>query len=189
MEIDKELFSRLLAEAAHNPRLRVNLDLRNGALDSSQRMLNALLPGTQVAFHRHPHSSETVVCLYGRLDEVISDDNGKEVSRIGLCPADGRFGCQIPAGAWHTVEVLEPSVILEMKDVRYGEDGSETLEQHNGRGAVLENSTGDLRKNIEHLIDMERHSGSMEVITPLYVSRMLNVPLEDVEKVMKEIIH
>jgi hypothetical protein len=43
-----------------------------------------------------------------------------------------------------------------------------------------------LKKNIEYLIGMERHSGSMEVITPLYVSRMLNVPLADVEAAMKE---
>ncbi len=50
----------------------------------------------------------------------------------------------------------------------------------------FENSLGGLKKNIENLIGMERHSGSMEVITPLYVSRMLNLPLEEIEEAMKE---
>lgn len=88
-------------------------------------MLNALLPGTKVDIHRHPMSSESAVCLCGRLDEVMYDDCGNETGRIILCPSEGRYGCQIPAGAWHTVEVFEPSVILEAKDGRYGEDGSE----------------------------------------------------------------
>lgn len=104
----------------------------------------------------------------------------------------------VPQGAWHTVEVLEPSVIFEAKDGGFGEDGSETLDtfrakeaeskkQASPTAAPFSNSLGDLKKNIEYLIGMERQSGSMEVITPLYVSRMLNVPLEDVEKVMGEI--
>ena len=100
---------------------------------------------------------------------------------------------QVPADVWHTVEVLEPSVIYEAKDGKYGEDGSETLDEYKAKIAQdsslasFSNSLGDLRKNIEYLIGMERQSGSMDVISPLYVSRMLNVPLEDVEKCMKEI--
>lgn len=98
----------------------------------------------------------------------------------------------VPAGAWHTVEVLTPSVIFEVKDGKYGEDGSETLDEYKARiaqdpsQASFSNSLGDLKKNIEYLIGMECQSGSMEVCSPLYVSRMLNVPLEDVEKCMKE---
>ena len=127
MEITDELIARLLGEAALNPRLRVNVDLRNSASDASQRMLNALLPGTKVDIHRHPMSSESVICLCGKLDEIMYDDNGKETGRIHLSPTDGLYGCQIPAGAWHTVEVFEPSVIFEAKDGRYGEDGSERM--------------------------------------------------------------
>lgn len=99
----------------------------------------------------------------------------------------------IPPGAWHTVEVLEPSVIYEAKDGKYGEDGSETFDAFKAKVAedktapTFSNSFGDLRKNIEYLISMERQSGRMEEITPLYVSRMLNVPLEEVEEVMKEL--
>ena len=125
--IDCELLDSLLAQAAESSRLRVNYDLRNSSEDGSQRMLNALLPGTQVPIHRHPNSSESVVVLCGAMDEVLYDDGGAETERIRLCPAEGRFGCQVPKGVWHSVEVLEPTVILEVKDGRYGEDGSEQL--------------------------------------------------------------
>ena len=124
MEFTKDYIERLFAEAAANPRLRTNVDLRNSGSDSSQRMINALLPGTKVDIHRHSASSESVVCLCGRLDEVMYDDVSNEIGRITLCPSEGRYGCQIPAGVWHTVEVFEPSVILEAKDGKYGEDGS-----------------------------------------------------------------
>lgn len=127
VEITDELIARLFEDAALNPRLRVNVDLRNSASDASQRMLNALLPGTKVDIHRHPMSAESVICLCGRLDEVLYDDNGNETGRIRLCPAEGKYGCQIQPGVWHTVEVFEPSVIFEAKDGRYGEDSSERI--------------------------------------------------------------
>ena len=71
MEINKELLDNLFEQAKENPRLRQNLDLRTSANDNSQRMLNALLPGTVVPIHRHEDTTETVVCLCGKLDEVI----------------------------------------------------------------------------------------------------------------------
>ena len=126
--IDKSLLDGLFAQAKDSPRQRQNHDMRTSGDDRSQRMLNALLPGTKVAIHRHPHSAESVICLCGRLNEVVFDDNGNEIERICLCPDEGRYGCQIPAGAWHTVEVLEPSVILEAKDGRYASDGTETMQ-------------------------------------------------------------
>ena len=195
MEINKELIDNLFEQAKENPRLRQNLDLRTSSADTSQRMLNALLPGTIVPIHRHPQSNENVFLLCGKIVEVICDENGKEKERIHLDPTVGSYGCVVPQGAWHTVEVLEPSVIYEAKDGKYGEDGSETFDAFKAKeaedkeqaSATFSNSLGDLKKNIEYLIGMERQSGSMDVITPLYVSRMLNVPLEEVEKVMKEI--
>lgn len=117
--IGDQIFDRLLEEAATNPRLRTNLDLRNSEADSSQRMLNALLPGTKVAVHRHLNTSETVVVLKGRLTEVYYDDNGKETCRIELSAGPGNNGVQVPAGCWHTIEVHEPSVIMEFKDGAY----------------------------------------------------------------------
>lgn len=128
---DSNFLNTLLAEAAESPRLRQNRDMRNSSADTSQRMLNALQPDTEVPIHRHEDTAETVICLYGRLWEVIyeevpaSDDGAsdspcfREVSRHLLCPAEGCHGMQVPAGAWHTIEVLEPSVIFEAKDGAY----------------------------------------------------------------------
>lgn len=144
MEFDKAFLGKLLEQAVANPRLRQNCDLRTSSADTSQRMLNALLPGTAVPIHRHEDTAETVVCLSGRLDEVIYEEmttyenaasdavpmdmdaqdvvrkvEYREVQRIHLCPAEAKYGCQIPKGAWHTVEVIEPSVIFEAKDGAY----------------------------------------------------------------------
>lgn len=148
MEFNKEFLSQLFEQAKANPRMRQHFDLRTSSADTSQRMMNALLPNTEVPIHRHEDTSETVICLCGKLDEVIYEevdallspltaeeaaafDRGmdaqevtqekrfREVQRIRLCPAEGRFGCQIPKGAWHTIEVLEPSVIFEAKDGAY----------------------------------------------------------------------
>ena len=144
MEIDNKLISKLLSEAAENPRLRQNYDLRTSSDDNSQRMLNALLPGTVVPIHRHPHSTENVLLLHGKLVEVFYEEEragdgierkqdmaiGRrlhETARIVLDPSSGNYGCVVPASVWHTVEVLEPSVIYEAKDGKYGEDGSETV--------------------------------------------------------------
>ena len=138
MLIDEILLGDLLAKAAESPRLRMNYDLRTTAADTSQRMLNALQPGTEVPIHRHEDTSETVVCLCGRLEEIIYEEvveyvseqtsrtedvmqrrSFKEVERHLLCPAEGRYGMQIPMGAWHTIRVIEPSVIFEAKDGAY----------------------------------------------------------------------
>ena len=130
IEINKNLLSELFEAAKVNPRRRQNYDLRTSAEDGGQRMLNALLPGTEVAVHRHPMSNESVLVLVGKLDEVLYDDNGVEIERIQLDPSAGKFGCVVPVGVWHTVEVHEPTVIYEAKDGRYGEDGSQTFEQY-----------------------------------------------------------
>ena len=191
-ENKQRILGKLFEQAVENPRLRQSYDLRTSSDDNSQRILNALLPGTVVPIHRHPNSNENVLLLCGKLVEVIYDENGKEKERIHLYPNIGNYGCVVPPGAWHTVEVLEPSVIYEAKDGKYGEDGSETLDAFKAKVAedktapTFSNNFGDLRKNIEYLIGMERQSGRMDEITPIYVSRMLNVPLEEVEQVMKE---
>lgn len=192
IQIDQKLISELFDKALVNPRLRQNYDLRTSSDDGGQRMLNALMPGTVIPIHHHPDSNENVILLCGKLIEVLFDENGNETERIHLNPTVGSFGCVVPAGAWHTVEVLEPSVIYEAKDGKYGEDGSETLDEYRAKliGKTTDkksfsNFLGDLKKNIEYLIGMERQSGLMDAISPLYISRMLNVPLEDVEKVMK----
>jgi len=189
IQIDKQLIQNLIAKAEESNRKRMNYDFRTSVDDNSQRMLNALLPGTVVPIHRHPMSNENVICLCGKLVEVLYEDvvitqegqtpmcknELRETARYTLDPSVGNFGCVVPAGVWHTVEVLEPSVIYEAKDGAYGSDGSESFDPHK-----------KLKQDITYLVGMERQSGSMEVCSPLYVSRMLNVPLEDVEKAMRE---
>lgn len=127
IKIDKTLISELLDKAVVSERKRMNYDLRTSQNDGNQRMLNALLPGTEIPIHRHPYSKENVLCLCGRIDEVLYDAEGNEIERIHLDPTVGNFGCVVPADTWHTVEVLEPSVIYEAKDGKYGEDGTVCL--------------------------------------------------------------
>ncbi len=119
MIIDETLLESLLEQATESERRRANYDLRTSQNDTSQRMLNVLLPGTQVPIHRHKETTETVVVLSGHLTEVFYDAKGVECARFDLCPTGGRYGLQIPKGQWHTVIVNEPCVIFEAKDGAY----------------------------------------------------------------------
>lgn len=114
--IDYSLINCMHVEADKTERKRINFDLRTSSADGSQRMLNALLPGTKVPVHRHRETSETIICLQGCLDVVIFDNHGVESYRLRLSPADGNYGAQLPVGTWHSVEVYEPSTIFEAKD-------------------------------------------------------------------------
>ena len=123
MEINKQLLEALFAEAKENPRLRQNFDLRTSSADTSQRMLNALLPETKVPIHRHEvvsYEKDTDDFQKGvNVQDVARKVEYREVQRIHLNPTETKYGCQIPKGAWHTVEVIEPSVIFEAKDGAY----------------------------------------------------------------------
>ena len=117
MNIDKEILDRLTAEAKGCERLRMNFDLRTSSDDKSQRMLNALEPGTKVPVHRHRSTAETVIIIRGKVKEILFDENGCVAEEVmmevgGDCPV-----LQIPAGQWHTIESLESgTVIFEAKD-------------------------------------------------------------------------
>ena len=121
MKISQAVLDKLTAEAKASPRLRMNMDLRNSAEDQSQRMLNAIEPGSVVPIHRHQKSSETVVCLRGRLVEEFYDDLERICTeRIELSPNGPVVALNIPAGQWHTVHALESGTcILEVKDGKY----------------------------------------------------------------------
>ena len=121
MKITQAILDDLTAEAKASPRLRMNMDLRNSDADQSQRMLNAIEPGSPLPIHRHRHTSETVVCLRGRLVEEFYDDLERTCTeRIELSPNGPVVALNIPAGQWHTVQALESgTVILEMKNGKY----------------------------------------------------------------------
>ncbi len=116
MQLNTELYKSILEQAKNNPRLRQAMDLRTTTEDNSQRMLNALIPGTQIPIHRHTTTSETSVILYGSIDEIFYDIDGNELVRYTLHVGDG---LQIPVGQFHTIEVKEPSILLEIKDGAY----------------------------------------------------------------------
>ena len=137
LPIDKELIAEMHERAAGSERKQVNFDLCTAA-DTSQRMLNVLEVGTQVPIHRHEETTETVICIEGRLveifyeevveysrettsriEEVVRKCSFREVARVELCPREGKYGVQVPQGVWHTIEVLEPSAIFEAKDGTY----------------------------------------------------------------------
>ena len=120
MVIDKTLLDTLSAQAKASPRLRQNYDLRNSENDNSQRMLNALEPGTVMPIHRHRGSSETVVIIRGRMLENFYDEQGNITEQVLMYP-----GCDTPIvnvekGRWHSLECLEPDTVLfESKDGKY----------------------------------------------------------------------
>ena len=128
MKITQAILDDLTAQAKASPRLRMNLDLRNSPSDGSQRMLNAIEPGSPLPIHRHMKSSETVVCLRGHLREVFYNEAGKVTEVIDLQPGGECVALCIPIGQWHGVEVLESgTVILECKDGAYEPQGQEDI--------------------------------------------------------------
>ena len=129
MVINQALLDKLTEEAKASQRLRMNLDLRNSADDQSQRMLNAIEPGSPLPIHRHRHTSETVVCLRGRLVWEFYDEQERICTEsIELLPNGHVVALNIPAGQWHTVRAVESgSVILEMKEGAYEPLGEEDI--------------------------------------------------------------
>ena len=126
MIIDKTILDNLTAQAKVSPRLRMNLDLRNSPDDRSQRMLNAIEPGTILPIHRHRTSSETVVCLRGHFEEYFYDAEGKLTDVIDMAP--GGTLINIPVGQWHSLKSLKSgTVLLECKDGAYEPLGEEDI--------------------------------------------------------------
>ena len=128
MVIDKEVLDNLTAQAKASPRLRMNMDLRISPSDGSQRMLNALEPGTVMPIHRHRASSETVVIIRGKIQWVFYDDDGNETERVTL-DANGELRClNVEKGRWHSLGCLESgSVLFECKDGPYEPQGPEDI--------------------------------------------------------------
>ncbi len=117
MIINDELLDKVTAEAG--PRLRKNYNLHDSLDAKAQRLINVLLPGTQLPIHRHRHTAETYVLLRGKMFVVFYNNFGAQVERFILDPTQGNYGVQIPKGQWHTVEVIDPSAIFEVKDGPY----------------------------------------------------------------------
>lgn len=126
MVIIQEILDELTEKAKASERLRMAMDLRNSPEDQSQRMLNALEPGTVMPIHRHHGSSETVVVIRGRIRWMFYDENGKETESV-ILDANGPVRMLVAEkDRWHSLECLENgSVLYESKDGHYrplGED-------------------------------------------------------------------
>lgn len=120
MEISQTILDDLTAKAKASERLRMNLDLRDSVTDDSQRMLNAIEPGSTLPIHRHQKTSETMVCLRGRLQVEYYDDLGMCTESFVIESGGENVAVNIPIGMWHTVHALKSGTcILEMKNGKY----------------------------------------------------------------------
>ena len=118
MIVNEQLLDDLTRRAQLSPRLRMSMDLRNSPEDKSQRMLNALEPGTIMPIHRHKCSSETCVCIRGHFEEYFYDENGNLTETIDMVPRG--VVLNIEKGQWHSLKCLESgTVLLEVKDGAY----------------------------------------------------------------------
>ena len=189
MNITQQMMDELTAKAKASPRLRMNLDLRNDENDTSQRMLNAIEPGSPLPIHRHQKTSETVVCLRGRLVEEYYDESELICTeRIELSPNGPVVALNIPAGQWHTVRVLESgTVILEMKNGTYEPISDVDILQI--ETTTDDTNCTDIVERLRRFMEDEARSCSMVggCITPLYVYRMWGgtVPIELIEEAFR----
>lgn len=120
MIIDKQLLDTLSSQAKASPRLRQAYDLRNTPEDDSQRMLNALEPGTIMPIHRHRNSSESIAILRGKMVMRFYDDNGNLTEEVVMAPNGEYPMVSVEKGQWHSLEVLEEgTVVFEAKDGEY----------------------------------------------------------------------
>lgn len=172
----------------------MNYDLRNSADDKSQRMLNAIEPGSPLPIHRHKKTSETVVCLRGRLVEEFYDELERTCTEaIELSPNGHVVALSIPIGQWHTVRALESgTVILEVKDGHYEPLGEEDILDYKvGGKKSIDKKEGDLVSRLREFIENEGRSCSMDLggITPEYVYRMWcgTVSLAEIKEAFAEL--
>jgi cupin fold WbuC family metalloprotein len=119
MLIDNKLLDEVSFKAKESPRLRMNYNFHEGPDSKAQRMLNALEPGSVVPIHRHQHTDETCVVIRGKIEVQFYDETGAQTANFKLDPLKGNYGVHISKGQWHTLVVVEPSVVFEVKDGPY----------------------------------------------------------------------
>jgi len=126
--IDTSLLDSVTEQAIKSPRLRMNHNFHESMEAKSQRLLNALEPGTEIPIHRHRTTAETYILLRGTIRVLFYNNEREIIETIELNPLTGKYGVDIPAGQWHTLEVLEPgTVIFEVKDGPYRAIGDEDV--------------------------------------------------------------
>jgi len=120
MLIDKKLLDEVTERAKTSERLRMNYNLHDSLEAKAQRLLNALEPGTLLPVHRHRNTTETYIVLRGAIRVMFYNDERVLTNDFRVSAPDEVYGVHIPAGQWHTLEVLESgTVIFEVKDGPY----------------------------------------------------------------------
>ena len=119
MLIDEILIQEVKRQAQGSERLRKNFNFHESFEDSCQRMLNTMLVGTKFEIHCHTNTAETFVLLTGKLDLIYYNDKGEEIDRFRLDPSIGQYGIHIPAGQWHSLDIIEDSTIFETREGPY----------------------------------------------------------------------
>lgn len=128
MILTKNVINKVSLEAKVSPRLRMNYNLHESFEDSVQRMFNALEPGTEIPIARHPHSSETLIMLRGKLRVLIYDDSKSVIEDVIIAPNTDNIGYHIPKGTWHTVQSLESgTVCFETREGPYAPVAEEDI--------------------------------------------------------------
>ena len=118
--IDTSLLDLVTEQATESPRLRMNHNFHDSTESKSQRLLNALEPGTEIPIHRNRNTAKTYILLRGTIRVLFYNNEREIIETIELNPLTGKYGVDIPAGQWHTLEVLESgTVIFEVKDGPY----------------------------------------------------------------------
>ena len=120
MLIDDKLLNKVTEQAKASPRLRMNYNLHESLDDKVQRLFNAMEPGTIIPIHRHKDTEETIIVLRGMLKIILYDDDKNIIKQYGLNPLNGKYGCHIPKGVWHGIEVMaHNTVTFEIKEGHY----------------------------------------------------------------------
>ena len=126
--IDTDLLNEVSDKAKELTRLRMNYNFHQSLDEKCHRFLNAVEPGTKVEIHRHPSKDETFVLLRGRVVVNTFNDDGTVKESVELCPAEGKYGVNIPKGIWHNLECIEPdSVFFECKEGPYAPHDQEGI--------------------------------------------------------------
>ena len=159
MIIDDNFLNQLSAQAKASQRLRMNYDLRNNENDNSQRLINALEPGTMLPIHRHPETTETMLVLRGALKVKYHDNKGKVTQTITLQAEGPNRGICVPQGMWHSSECLSTGTILFItKDGKYDPQKSEEL---------MQTTEQPLKQDILNYLDAEMRSMESEMVSVL----------------------
>jgi cupin fold WbuC family metalloprotein len=119
---DAQYLDGLTVQAKVSPRLRQHRNVHQSYQEASQRLFNAIEPGSYIRPHRHASDprEELLIAVRGLMALVTFDDQGAVINvlRFGTERHGDEMavGAEVSSSTWHTVIALEPGcVLLEVK--------------------------------------------------------------------------